>query len=77
MTKELLNCPFCGGALGLYLYDETMSRFCDGYPCWDGGASCEQCGVGISVGCFGGGIDVETVEKMIIRTINRRSPKSD
>ena len=69
----LLPCSLCGGTLHLYFHDDTDSTFCDGSPCWDGGATCEQCGVGFSIGTFGGGIEVSWAEKYIIKTLNRRA----
>lgn len=70
---DLLPCSLCGGNLHLYLTDDTLSRFCDGSPCWDGGATCESCGVGFSVGTFGAGIKAEVAEKIIIKKLNRRA----
>lgn len=70
--NALLSCPLCAGNLELYIHDDTHSRFCDGDPCWDGGATCTQCGVGFSVGSFGSGMDVDTIEEFIIKALNAR-----
>lgn len=72
MNYKLLPCPLCGFELELYLHDDTQSKFCNGSPCWDGGASCEQCGVSFCVGMFGGGISVDQAEKYIAKVLNRR-----
>lgn len=69
---DLLPCPLCEGKLSLYLHDDTDSKFCNNQPCWEGGATCERCGVGFVAGTFGGGIDTEWAEKYIIKTLNRR-----
>lgn len=69
---ELLPCSLCGEKLNLYIYDDTQSKFSGGLPNWIGGASCEGCGVGFEVGSFGGGINVEIIEKITIEVLNRR-----
>ena len=73
MTNTVLKpCPLCDGKLCLYLRDDTASRTCNGNPCWRGGARCEQCGVGFSVGIFGGGVEAETADRHIIKQLNQR-----
>lgn len=69
---NLKPCPFCKGDLDIYIHDDTFSKFCNGYPCWDGGATCEQCGIGISAGSFGSGLSINQIEEYIIETLNRR-----
>ena len=72
VDAKLKPCPLCGGRLSLYLRDETNSVYCNGTPCWDGGASCECCGVGFDVANFGGNVGTDTAEKHIVEILNRR-----
>ena len=73
--NELLPCPFCGGKLKMFISDDTASRFCNGDPCWGGGATCPRCGIGIHTGTGMGGVSVEAMESYTIEALNRRPNK--
>ena len=74
-NDKLLPCLFCGGKLKMFIHDNTESRFCNGDPCWEGGATCEQCGIGIHTGIGMGGVSIDVMEAYIIEKINRRPKK--
>ena len=74
MSERLKPCSLCGGELTFYISDATDTKFCGGSPCWEAGATCEQCGVGFDIGSFGSGISVESIEAYIIKTLNTRTP---
>jgi len=74
-NNNLLPCPLCGGKLEIRINDHTASRFCNGSPCWIGGATCSSCGIGIEAGIFSWGFSVDEIEESIIKNINRRPRK--
>ena len=71
-NNELLPCLFCGGELKMRIADDTLSRFCNGDPCWGGSATCQDCGISINVGIGLGGVSADEMESWIIESVNRR-----